>query len=334
MRRVTLGAVVLLAMAIAASSVLALPQPPAPSVIVRAAAVNFTLNYSHPASSVMELWTSNNTHVTDAAGNWVMGTTPAEVNLIRVSSSATATTVSVFLKVQGTIAVRANTSYEYRLYTRADNATHYLITFSNGSTWMVSNHTGSARVNLTAGTGVGALGWLGVTLNKTDLGGTANITAWNIDASSREAGPIYTFVDYVWQLPGNPGSAPAFIQGRVTDAATGAGLANVNVSASTGGYYTATNATGYYSLPAAPGNYTLSFSLAGYDSASKSVAVQYQQTQTVNAQLTKGQSGLPITTSIVAGLIVLVIAVGAVAFLLLRRRKMEPRPPEPPKTQE
>lgn len=326
MRRTVPGLAFALALAIATLSLVAAPQTAPSPLSLHASAVSFTLNYSDPASDVAKMWTSNGTHVTDAAGNWILSPSPGTVNLIRLSSSDSGLNVNVFLKVQTTLSVLPNATYEYRLYPRADNASHYVVTFRDGLTTLVSNHTGSATHNLTANTSVGNLGWLGVAVSKNYLGGAANITGWNIDATTRMVAGNYTYEDFVWQQPGNPGSAPAFIQGRVTDAGTSSGLAGVNVSTGTGGYYTTTNSTGYYSLPAAPGTFTLTFALTGYESASKTVTVSYQQTQTANEALTRitpitGQSwfwGL---------IIVLIVAIVAVAYLVLRRRS-KPRPPK------
>lgn len=331
MRRVLPGLALVLALAIAMGAVWVTPRVSAPSFAVRTSAVNFALNYSDPSSDVFKLYTSNLSHVTNSASYWIMSPSPGTVNLLRLSSANASASVDVYLKVQTSISVLANTTYEWRLYTRADNATHYIVTFRNGVTSMVSNHTGSAAHNLTANTTVGNLGWLGVSVPKADLGGASNITAWNIDATAKQIQGNYTYEDFGWSLPGNPGSAPAYIQGRVTDAATGAGLANVNVSTGSAGYYATTNGTGYYSLPAAPGTFTLTFTLSGYETATKTVSVDYQQTQTVNEQLSK-TSALP---SYLIWIVVAVILVAAalVAFLVIRRRKRSSprRPPEGPR---
>ncbi len=316
MRRFLPGLVLALALAIALGSLLVAPQASAPAFPVRTSAVNFSLNYSDPASDVFQLWTSNDSHVTDASGFWILSPSPGTVNLIRLSSSDGGSSVNVFLKVQTTITISANTTYEMRLYTTADNSTHYVITYRDGIATMVANHTVSTIVNRTADASVGPLGWLEFHVSKSDLG---NITAWDIDATAKQVAGNYTYEDFGWSLPGNPGSAPAFLQGRVTDAANGAGLANVNVSAGTGGYFTTTNATGYYSLPAAPGTLNITYTLSGYDTLTKQVTVQYQQTQTVNAQLSK-TSTLPSYLPWIL-VVVLIVAVVLVAVLLMRRRK-------------
>ena len=330
MHRTASGLLLAVLVASVALAVSSLPAAPA-AFPVRTSAVNFALNYSDPSSDVFKLYTSNQSHVTDAGGFWIMSPSPGTVNLLRLSSADAGTNVDVYLKAQSTISVLANTTYQWRLYTRADNATHYIVTFRNGLTNMVSNHTGSPTTNLTANTTLGGptnLGWLGVSVSKTDLGGAANITAWNIDASTKQIQTNYTYVDYGWSLPGNPGSAPASIQGHVSDAASGAPLAGVNVSTGSAGYYVLTDANGNYSLPAAPGTFTLTFTLSGYDSASKTVTVSYQQTQTVNAQLTRI---VPLTEQPVFWvlIVVVVVAVVAVALILLRRRSKAKKPDKP-----
>lgn len=319
MRRAFVASAFLMALAIASIPLAAVPQTLPGSLVLHASAADFNLNYSDPSSDVFKLWTSNDSHVTDSAGYWIMSPSPGTVNLLRLSSADASGNVAVYLRVQTAISVLANTTYEWHLYPRADNSTHYVLTFRNGGTSLVSNRTGSATVNLTANTSVGNQGWLEVRVPKADLGGAANITAWNMDAVAKQIQGDYTYEDFVWQQPGNPGSAPAFIQGRVTDEANGAGLANANVSTGSAGYVSMTNATGYYSLPAAPGNFTLTFSLPGYATVTRAVTVQYQQTQTVNVQLSRSDALAQALPWI--ALAVVVVAAAAVAFLILRRRK-------------
>ncbi len=330
MHRTASGLLLAVLVASVALAVSSLPSAPA-SFPVRAAAVNFALNYSDPSSDVFKLYTSNQSHVTDAAGYWILSPSPGTVNLLRLSSADAGTSVDVYLKVQTTISVLANTTYQWRLYTRSDNSTHYIVTFRDGYTNMVSNHTGSATDNLTAGTTVGNLGWLGVSIPKADLGGASNITTWNIDATAKQVQSNYTYEDYGWSLPGNPGSAPALIQGHVTDATTGADLANVNVSTVSAGYYALTDANGNYTIPAAPGNFTLTFSLPNYETATKTVTVKYQQTVTVNAKLTRivPLTEQPFFLPLAIGVIVAAIAM-VLLVVLLRRRK--PKPQQAPVT--
>lgn len=319
MRSRILGLLLALALGVAGLALLAAPQALHEPFIVRSAAVNLNLSYSDPASDVAEMWASNDTHVTNAAGFWILSPSPGEVNLIRLTSADAGSSVHLSLKVQTAIASRANVSYEIRMYTRSDNRTHYWVDFVGGHATLTHNATGAETVNMTSNVTISPASTLNVVVNKGLLGGAANITAWNMDATSRETASPYWYEDFIWQQPGNPGSAPAFIEGRVTDATSGNGLVGANVSTGAGGFFTATNATGFYSLPAAPGNFTLTFSLTGYDSVTKSVTVQYQQTQTVNAALSKA-SALPSYLPWIL-LVVLVVAVLLVAVLLMRRRK-------------
>ncbi len=324
MRRALTGLALGLALALAIVSTLsATPAPPAAGS-VRAAAVSLDLNYSDPASDVFTMWTSNGTHVTDASGYWIMSPSPGVVNLIRLGSSDAGTSVNLYLKVQTTIASRPNVTYDIRMYSRADNRTHYIFEYSNGRALLTQNQTTAPQVNMTANVTVGTSAFT-VTVAKSLFGGPTNITAWNLDATAKEFAGNYTYEDFVWQQPGNPGSAPAFIQGRVTDMADGAGLSNVNVSTGAGGYFTTTNATGYYSLPAAPGTFNLTFGLSGYDALTKSVTVQYQQTQTVNAALSKTSSLGSYAVWIAATVIVLAAVV--LLVVLVRRRKKRSSPP-------
>lgn len=330
MRSVLPGLVLALALGLVAASLAAAPRVPVGSTVLRASAVSFNLNYSDPASDVFKLWSSNGSHVTDANGFWLMSPFPGEVNLIRLGSSATGTDINLFVRVQTTIASRSNVTYEIRMYSRADNRTHYVLDYSNGAAALKQNRSGTPIVDMSSNVTISPASTLNAVVSKALLGGTANITSWNIDATSKEIGTTYSYEDYVWQQPGNPGSSPADIQGRVTDAATGEGLAGVNVSASVGGYYTTTNATGYYSLPAAPGNFSLTFSLSGYATGTKAVSVQYQQTQTVNEQLSKnvGLSGSMLWILVA----VVVVAAVVIAVVVVQRRsrssKSAKRPPE------
>lgn len=321
MRHILPGLAFSLALALVASSLLAAPQTPLASMPLRAYAVNLNLNYSDPASDVFILYTSNSSHVTDAVGNWLYSNTEPQVNILRIFSVDASSDVGVYLRVQGGSAISylANTSYELHLFTRSDNSTSYLLRYSNGTTTLRTNHTGSPVYDLTSNTTISPANQLGITVSKSNLG---NITAWNMDATAKMVGANYTFQDFGWLQPGNPGSAPAFIQGRVTDAANGDGLANANVSTGAGGYFTTTNATGYYSLPLAPGTFNVTFSLSGYDSQTKQVTIQNEQTLTVNAALSK-TSAVP---SYLVWIVVAVVLVAAalIAFLVLRRRKASP----------
>ncbi len=327
MRRTMIGLVLVVALGMAALALTAAPQAsPASVPLHTAAAVSLNLNESDPASDVYALWTSNGSHVTSASGAWLMNPFPSEVNLIHLQSLQSGTNVDLFVKVQGSIATRANTTYEVRLYTTSDNSTHFIVRYNNGTTNIRSNHTGSAVTNL-AGTTISPASTLNLVV---PIAGLGNITTWHVDASTKMIGTNYTFEDFIWNVPGNPGSAPAAIQGHVTDASSGQGLAGVNVSAA--GFYTTTNATGYYLLPATYGNITVTFSLSGYGTVTKQVTVLVDHTATLDAQLSTGAAGLSSSEWIVILAVVVVAAIAIVAVVALRRRKARPpeRPPPAP----
>ncbi len=314
---------------------LALPTSHSPLPLTtptRATAVTDYLdkNYSDPASDVAKMWTSNNTHVTTSNGTWVLSNQPTQVNLLRLASTNASANIDLYLKVQGSIASQPNISYEIRLYSRADNRTHFIVTYSNGTTWLTQNNTAATHVNLTSSTLISPTTTLNIVVSKADLGGPSNITTWNIDGVAKWTETIYTYVDFVWEQPGNPASAPAFIQGRVTDATSGAGIASATVTTGTAGFTTSTNATGYYYLPADQGAFTLTFSASGYLNLTKSVTVTLDQTQTVNAALEKAvppPAGLAIWLAL---LIAVIVAAAVVLVLLVRSRRRKPVPPPPP----
>ncbi len=327
MRTLLAGLAVGLVLVLAVGSLLAgAPSLTAASAgTVRASAVVFNLNYSDPASDVFILYTSNNSHVTDSAGNWLYSNTEPQVNILRIFSVDGGSNVGVYLRVQGGSAISdlPNTSYELHLYTRLDNSTHYILRYTNGTTTLRSNLTGSTVVNLTANTTISPAYQLGIIVAKADLG---NITTWNIDATAKMVGAYYTFQDFGWLQPGNPGSAPCVIQGRGTDAATGAGSANATITTGPGGFTAASNATGYYVLPAEPGTFNLTFSQVGYVNLTRAVTITSEQTQTVNAALEKTVPPPSLPLWLVAVLLVVVVAVVAVVLVLLRRRR-RPAPP-------
>jgi len=168
-----------------------------------ASAASFDLSYTDPASDVVEFWTSNMTPVlTD--GNLTMSPFPDSVNFLHLTSANASADVTLTIQVKGTIANLDNTSYQIRLYTRQDNVSHFAVTHVNRTTTLTSNATGFVPIDLSGSTTI-AQGTLSVTVAKSRLG---IVTAWNIDATATETETVYTYVDYGWQVPGNPGSTP------------------------------------------------------------------------------------------------------------------------------
>ncbi len=179
-----------------------------------ASAVSFDLSYSDPASDVAKLWTSNMTHVLNAAGNATFSPSPPEVNLLRLESANASANINLTIEVKGTIANLDNTSYEIRLYTRSDNASHFIVTYVNRTAFLTSNATGSGRTDLSGSSAIIAIGpnpnvrnGLRISVAKSLLGA---ITYWNIDATATQVSGdgVYTYQDAIWYVPGNPGSTP------------------------------------------------------------------------------------------------------------------------------
>jgi hypothetical protein len=177
-----------------------------------AAGVSFDLSYSDPASDVEKFWTSNMTPVLTATGNLTLSPFPSSVNFLRLTSANASADVKLTAQVQGNIAKLDNTSYEIRVYTRQDNASHFIVTYVNGTATLTSNATGFVPVDISGSATITSTGpnptlknALQVNLSKSLLG---TITAWNIDATAKQTGTPYTYEDFIWQLPGNPGSTP------------------------------------------------------------------------------------------------------------------------------
>jgi len=288
--------------------------------------VSFDLNYSDPASDVVQLWGTNLTPVTDTAGNLVMNPFPDAVNIRWLRSAEDGANVTLTLETKGAIEDAANTSYEIRLYPRSDNATQFAVTYTNGTMSLDSNETAFVAVNLTGNSTITSTGpnptlpnTLRLTIAKSLLG---NITAWNIDATATKLGAPYAYRDFGWEVPGNPGSSPTQLTGVVTDRDTGVPLAGVNVSTELGGFWILTNATGEYALLVTPGNYTVTFSRDGYASSSATVTVLLGQAKALDMRLQAvPPPGFTASPALLLLLLLLaVVAVIVVAAVLRRRR--------------
>lgn len=191
---------------------LALCEAVLASAGAHAATVKFNLSYSDPASDVVKLHSSNMTAVRTTAGDLVMSPFPDAVNILRLDSADADPNITVAMEVKGEIANLPNTTYDFHLYTRSDNASHFIVAFTNGVTTLSSNATGFAPRNITgnstisaAGTNPTLLSELTTNVAKSLLG---NITHWNTDAIATQTGSPYSYRDFGWEVPGNPGSAP------------------------------------------------------------------------------------------------------------------------------
>ncbi len=296
------------------------------STLLRAFAISLNRSYSDPASDVVKLWTSNMTPIPASNTSWVMGPFPSEVNILQIGSTGYvgAANVDLWVKVKSTIVDRPNVTYQMRLYTRADNSSHFIVTYHDGWLNLTTNRTGATVLNLTGNSTISPVSTLNLVIKQAILG---NITSWNIDATATEIGSPYSYRDFGWDLPGNPGSVPSTFRGVVTDAGTNAPMAGVNVSADNGRYYTSTNVTGGYVLSVAPGTYNVTFRLSGYYPATRQASAPFGGSTTVSVQLQK----LSVVDSMGIWfwmlLAVVIAAIAIVAFLVVRRRK----PASPPK---
>jgi hypothetical protein len=236
-------------------------------------AFTFEIDYSDPANDVMVLYSTNNTPVL-TGGSYTFSADHSFIDVNWIRTRDIGASVRIHFEMKDNAVNQANTSYIVNLYTDSTNATHYRVNYTNGLLWLESNATGFVPLNITGnGTitsncvvATGRPNTICVTLEKSLLG---NITAWNVDGTAvmrgnPALGQLYTYQDFGWEVPGNPGSSPTVIQGHVTRADTGQPLVGANVSTDVGGYFTLTDSTGAYILSVAPGTYNVTAALKGY----------------------------------------------------------------------
>lgn len=281
-----------------------------------------------PSNDVQEFYSSNKTPVV-ANGNWVFSTRTGEVDLWEVHSKASGSNVQIWLVVHGSFPrpMWSNMSFVFDLYTDAQDLVHYSVNYTGGSgtMWLYSNRTGFTPVDITgnatiSGPNPSSDDTLTITV---DTALIPNITAWDIDASSQEIGPVYTYRDYIYQVPGHPGTSPSMISGHVYEAGTNNTISGANVSVDVGGYYTLTDATGAYTLFLAPGTYNITVTKDGYEATTTLKTMGAGQiTQNYNLYLTPsgplqrlGTMGLLIILAVVLSGVFLFL------FLLLKRRR-------------
>ncbi|HLQ41916.1 MAG TPA: hypothetical protein VK189_03585 [Thermoplasmata archaeon] len=184
----------------------------ATSISPTPSAVSLWLNYSDPASDVVKLWTVNMTPVVTSNGSWMLSVTPTSVNIRWIRSANSSGHVNLTFETVGAIANLDNTSYEFRLFTRADNASHYVVTYTNRTTMLTSNATGFTPVDISGNSTITAAGMnptlknaLHISVAKSLLG---TIETWNLDGTATQLGTTYSYRDFGWEVPGNPGSTP------------------------------------------------------------------------------------------------------------------------------
>jgi uncharacterized membrane protein len=98
----------------------------------------------------------------------------------------------------------------------------------------------------------------------------------------------YEYATVLVTFKGAATSSNGAISGTVTDAKTGAGIANATVSYSGGSTTANTNSTGAYTLSVAPGSYSVTATAANYQSSTETgVAVSSGSSTTANFSLTQ-----------------------------------------------
>jgi hypothetical protein len=310
--------------ALAASLVLAVAF-----AVPAAAEPNFHLDYSDPASDVEQLWTSNMSAVTDANGDPIARPFPDSINIVwtRSVNATDPANVTVSVDTQGRIANRDDTSYEFQLFTNPTYTSYFRVTYANGTTTLDSTDPDFTPVDLTGNSTITNVGppsiqnRLRINVEKSLLG---TITSWNVRLLALQVEPTYTYRDWGWELPGNPGSAPTVLQGFVTEA--GAALAGVNVSTDVGGYWTTTNSSGGYSLSLSPGTYNVSFNLVGYVPQTIQVTIALGETRDLPIQLLRQGLTADAMTLLIVAVIAAAAIGGLVIFAIKRRRKGAPPP--------
>ena len=241
-----------------------------------AKAIDFTLEYSDPASDVMKLNSSTmNPVIVD--GEPVMSPFPDEINILWLRTGEAGTLneyIEVRIEVKGQIVNRLNTTYTVNLYTNETNETHYIVNYTSGYMWIRSN-VSAAITDITGNSTIGGIGGntLILLISKDLLG---EITAFNVDAYATIYDTPYSYRDFGWMVPGHPGSTPTGVEGTVY----GEGdtpLEGATVSTEDGAYATLTDANGAYILQLPSGSYTLIAEKDGYKSQRKDVVVESGQ---------------------------------------------------------
>ena len=167
-------------------------------------AINFDLDYSDPASDVR--WIYEN-------GTSELKNEPKDVNIKWLRSELEANDGTLKLTIElsspGQIRTDHATSYLFNIYTTVDNATHFILNYTNGGC--------SLRTNASANIVNGSVDYtisgqdLVCFVNVSDLG---NITYYNVDASAETREYVNATVgwvlkkDFGWEVSGSPGTTP------------------------------------------------------------------------------------------------------------------------------
>ncbi len=314
-------------------------NPSLPPALV--SGVNLWKNYSDPASDVQKFYTSNGTPVI-VGGNFVFSPTPSSANLLELHSAPGAgNLVDITIKLAGSkqtgggVGATTNFTYTFDLYTDLNDKVHYIVNYTGGTgtMWLVSNKTsgftprditGNASITSSSGNRLDQL------VLKVDLSLIPSVTAWDVDALAVERDAYYTYKDFIYLVPGHPGTAPAALQGHVYVEGSNTTLANVTLTSDVGNFTTLSNAQGAYFIGLAPGAYNITAHKAGYRDVTYHVVVGLGSVITHDFQLAPlsffDQLGVLTLLLIVA---IVVGAALAALFFLLRRRQQGPGPKPP-----
>lgn len=300
----------------------------------------FPLDYSDPASDVVQLNSTTGLCEVDAGGDCITSPQPDDVNIRRVKGEDALTAYNLTIEVQGEIRTAANASYIVNLYFDTTNQTHWVVNYTNGALSLSTNGTytpqdisGNATVWGPNPTNLNSVSML---VNKT-LAGPSNITAGvNIDGTAilrgdPAQGEPYSYQDFGWEVPGRPGASPTILRGHVYVAGTSTPVAGATVTL-TSGQNDVTDAAGYYEFTVTPGTYNATAAASGFVTTTFNVTVSLGQTVTHDVQLERTTGGsiiesswVPIAIGLLALLFILLLFI-----LLMRRRKKSGTPPPPP----
>jgi hypothetical protein len=166
--------------------------------------IEYDLDYSDPASDVT--WVFGN-------GSKVMMSEPKDVNIKWVRSEVQGMNETLKLTIElsspGQIRTNNVTVYNINIYTTIDNASHFVVSYTNGTSTLGTNTT-SVLVNDSVQYSISDQEIYFI-VNVSDLG---SINYYNIDASAETREYQNDTVgwvlkkDFGWEVSGNPGTIP------------------------------------------------------------------------------------------------------------------------------
>lgn len=292
-------------------------------------APTFPIDYSDPASDVVQLNSATGLCEVDENGDCILSPDPSDVNILWLRGRDRGADLNLTIEVKGRARTQANITYVFNLYVDATNQTHWVVNYTDGALSLKTNQTGSPTTDISGnatiwGPNPQSRNQLSVFVNKDLLGGPANISAdVNLDATATQRGSPYSYQDFGWQVPGMPGSTPTVLRGIVYEKGTTTPIAGATVALE-GGPSVRTDATGFYQFSLSPGTYTLTVSADGYAAATFTVSLTTGQTVTRDVELERPLLSANLLVPIL--LLLAVVGVAATAFLFLRKRGKDKGP--------